>query len=57
LLELMATGLTNPEIAERLVVSLATVKTHVRSILAKRDARDRVQAVLIAHRYGVTASP
>ena len=53
-LGLMAAGLTNTEIAERLVVSSATVKTHVRSILAKLDARDRLQAVLLAHRYGVT---
>ena len=53
-LALMAAGLTNSEIAERLVVSLATVKTHVRSILAKLDARDRVQAVLLAHQHGVT---
>jgi len=54
-LGLMAAGVTNTEIAERLVVSLATIKTHVRSILAKLDARDRVQVVLLAHRYGVTA--
>lgn len=52
---LMAIGLTNPEIADRLVVSVATVKTHVRSILAKLDARDRVQVVLIAHQYGLVA--
>lgn len=56
-LALIATGLTNTEIADRLVVSLATVKTHVRSILAKLDARDRVQAVLIAHRHGLASSP
>lgn len=54
-LALMALGLTNSEIAERLVVSLATVKTHVRSILAKLDARDRVHVVLLAHQYGITA--
>lgn len=53
-LALMARGLTNTEIADRLVVSIATVKTHVRSILAKIGARDRVQAVLLAQQYGVT---
>lgn len=55
-LALMATGRTNAEIAEALVVSGATVKTHVRSILAKLDARDRVHAVLLAHRHGVTGT-
>ena len=55
-LDLMARGLTNGEIAETLVVSLPTVKTHVRSILAKLDARDRVHAVLLAHQHGVGAS-
>jgi DNA-binding NarL/FixJ family response regulator len=54
-LSLMASGLSNSEIAERLVVSLPTVKTHVRSILAKTDARDRVQVVLLAHRHGLAA--
>ena len=50
-LGLMADGLTNGEIADTLVVSVATVKTHVRSVLAKLDARDRVQAVLVAHQH------
>lgn len=51
----MAEGFTNTEIADTLVVSLPTVKTHVRSILAKLDARDRVQAVLVAHRNGLSS--
>lgn len=53
-LGLMAAGFNNTEIASRLVVSIATVKTHVRNILAKLEARDRVQAVLLAHQYDVT---
>jgi DNA-binding NarL/FixJ family response regulator len=56
-LGLMAEGFTNTEIAETLVVSLPTVKTHIRSILAKLDARDRVQAVLMAHRDGLVGRP
>lgn len=54
-LTLVADGLTNDEIATRLMVSIATVKTHVRSILAKLAARDRVHAVLIAHRHGLVS--
>ena len=49
----MASGASNPEIASELVLSEATVKTHVGRVLAKLAARDRVHAVLIAHRAGL----
>jgi len=52
-LVLMGQGAANPEIAAQLVLSEATVKTHVGRVLAKLSARDRVQAVLIAHRTGL----
>lgn len=44
-LRLMAAGLSNQEIAERLVVALSTIKSHVKSILMKLDAENRTAAV------------
>lgn len=52
-LELLAQGLTNAEIAEKLFLGAATVKTHVSNILAKTHSRDRVGAVIFAHRVGL----
>jgi len=47
---LVAEGLSNAEIAQRLHISAGTAKTHVAHLLAKLNARDRVQLVIIAHR-------
>ena len=47
-------GWTNGEIAERLVLSESTVKTHVGRVLAKIGARDRIQAVIFAYDLGLT---
>lgn len=53
ILVLMAHGLSNAEIAESLVVSATTVKTHVGNVLAKFNVRDRVQAVVVAYESGL----
>ena len=53
-LSLVAAGLSNAEIANRLRISPATAKTHVAHLLTKLDARDRVQLVIIAYQAGLT---
>jgi DNA-binding NarL/FixJ family response regulator len=56
-LALIAEGLTNAEIAERLVVSPATIKSHINHLFAKAGIRDRAQAVNYAYQTGIATPP
>jgi DNA-binding NarL/FixJ family response regulator len=56
-LTLLASGLSNAEIAKRLYLSNATVKTHINRIFAKSGARDRAQAVRYAYQHGLATPP
>ncbi|NOK86263.1 MAG: response regulator transcription factor [Chloroflexi bacterium AL-W] len=53
IMRMLATGQTNQEISERLLISIGTVKNHISSILSKLDVRDRTQAALLAQQAGL----
>ncbi|NGO69778.1 response regulator [Streptomyces boncukensis] len=56
IVSLVASGLSNEEIAERLYLAQSTVKTHVKRAMAKLSARDRAQLVVIAYQTGLVAA-
>jgi DNA-binding NarL/FixJ family response regulator len=56
-LTLVGRGMSNSEIAEHLVISVATAKAHVARLFTKLDARDRVQLVIIAYELGLVSPP
>ena len=53
MLTLVARGMSNAEIADHLTISPATAKTHVGHLLAKLNARDRVQLVIVGYKCGL----
>jgi len=56
-LGLVAQGMSNAEIADQLVISPATAKTHVAHLLTKLDSRDRIQLVILAYQSGLAVTP
>jgi DNA-binding NarL/FixJ family response regulator len=56
-LTLIAQGMANAEIAERMVISMTTVKTYVTRLIAKLAARDRIHLVILAYEAGLVAPP